>query len=107
MNPDIERLRPYPFERLRRLLANTTPPGDRAVISLSIGEPRHAPPRFIVEALREQADKLGSYPTTPGIAELRAAMAGALARRYGLDGDALDPERQILPVNGTKEGVFS
>ncbi len=107
MNPNIERLRPYPFERLRHLLADAAPPADRAPVSMSIGEPRHAPPRFIVEALREQAGNLGSYPAAPGIAELRAAMAGALARRYGLAADALDPERQILPVNGTKEGLFS
>jgi N-succinyldiaminopimelate aminotransferase len=107
MNPNIERLRTYPFPRLHALLADTEPPAGGEAISMSIGEPRHAPPEFIVEALRSHAGELGSYPPANGIPELREAMVGALARRYDLGQDALDPTHQILPVNGTREGLFS
>lgn len=107
MNPNIERLRTYPFPRLRALLAETIPPADRKIISMSIGEPRHAPPEFIIGALRDHAGELGSYPPPNGLPELREAMAEALIRRYGLAEDAIDPGHQILPVNGTREGLFS
>ncbi|HEX5314045.1 MAG TPA: succinyldiaminopimelate transaminase [Gammaproteobacteria bacterium] len=107
MNPDIALLKPYPFERLGLLLAGITAPADRAPISLSIGEPRHAPPAFVVEALARHAGELGSYPTARGFPELRKAMGEALARRYRLGSAALDPDRQILPVSGTREGLFS
>ena len=107
MNPNIARLKPYPFERLTQLLEGVAPPADRQAISMSIGEPRHAPPGFIVEALLAHASELGAYPTARGLPELRAAMTQALARRYALGDNALDPDRQILPVNGTREGLFS
>ncbi|MGH8426472.1 MAG: succinyldiaminopimelate transaminase [Gammaproteobacteria bacterium] len=107
MNPDIRLLKPYPFERLATLLADATPPADRTPIALSIGEPRHAPPDFIVEALKRHAGELASYPTARGLPELRAAMADALMRRYRLAPGALDPDRQVLPVNGTREGLFA
>lgn len=108
MNPYISRLHPYPFERLSALLAGITPPDGKPPIPLSIGEPRHAPPPFIVEALaRHTPDGLARYPMARGLPELRAAMASALSRRYGLAADALDTERQVLPVSGTREGLFS
>lgn len=106
-NPDIERLKPYPFERLAALLAGVEPPPDRPSIFLSIGEPRHAPPSFIVEAVTRHANDLASYPTARGLPELRAAMADWLVRRNELALDAVDPERQVLPVCGTREGLFS
>ena len=108
MNPYISRLHPYPFERLSALLADVKPPAGKPPIPLSIGEPRHAPPAFIVEALaRHTPDGLARYPMARGLPELRTAMAGSLARRYGLGAGALDPERQVLPVSGTREGLFS
>jgi len=108
MNPYIARLHPYPFERLSTLLAAVEPAAGKPLISLSIGEPRHQPPAFIVEALaRHTPDGLARYPMARGLPELRVAMARALTQRYGLAADALDPERQVLPVTGTREGLFS
>ncbi|MGH8225527.1 MAG: succinyldiaminopimelate transaminase [Gammaproteobacteria bacterium] len=107
MNPNIARLKPYPFERLANLLAGVTPPTGKSAISMSIGEPRHAPPGFVAESLIAHAGELGAYPTARGFVELRTAMTQALTRRYVLGTNALDTERQILPVNGTREGLFS
>ncbi len=106
MNPNIRQLQRYPFERLRALLAGHVPPADRPLIPMSIGEPRHAPPGFVIEALHQHAGDLGSYPPSTGLPELRQAMAAALARRY--PGAAkIDPQNQILPVGGTREGLFA
>lgn len=107
MNPDIARLKPYPFERLAALLSPVDAPEAKPRIALSIGEPRHAPPSFIVDALADHAGDLASYPTARGLAELRKAMADCLARRYRLEAEAIDPERQVIPVCGTREGLFS
>jgi N-succinyldiaminopimelate aminotransferase len=105
MNPDLDRLQPYPFERLRRLLAGLAPPAGREPINLSIGEPKHPTPRFIAEALCGAVDGLARYPLTAGEPALRAAIAVWLARRFALP--ALDPERDVLPVNGTREALFA
>lgn len=108
MNPYIPRLHPYPFERLTQLLAGVSPEDGKSPISLSIGEPRHEPPAFIVEALaRHTPDGLARYPMARGLPELRTAMADALVKRYGLAAERLDPDRQILPLTGTREGLFS
>jgi len=107
MNPNIDRLKPYPFERLAALLDDAEPPPGKPVVSLSIGEPRHEPPALVVEALERHIGDLSSYPTARGIPELREAQASALARRYGLEAGRLDPERQVLPLTGTREGLFS
>lgn len=107
MNPNIDRLKRYPFERLAALLEEAEPPADRASIALSIGEPRHTPPAFIAETLIRHAHDLASYPMGRGLTELREAMARALTGRYGLSDGALDPDHQILPVSGTREGLFS
>ncbi len=105
MNPDLDRLQAYPFERLARLLEGATPPRDPAPILLSIGEPRHPTPAFITEALIEHLHGLAQYPLTRGSAELRRAIAEWLARREAIA--ALDPEAQVLPVNGTREALFA
>jgi N-succinyldiaminopimelate aminotransferase len=107
MNPRLQSLLPYPFERLRTLLAGASPPAGLPHISLSIGEPRHAPPPFILEAITNALSTIGSYPSTLGIPELRRAAAGALSRRYRLPAGALDPETMVLPVNGTREALFA
>lgn len=107
LNPRIGRLRPYPFERLARLVADLTPPADRPLLRLSIGEPEHPPPARLVERLREGAGRLGQYPTARGETELRAACAAWATRRFALDAYPLDPERHVLPVCGTREGLFS
>ncbi|QIK38342.1 succinyldiaminopimelate transaminase [Caldichromatium japonicum] len=110
MNPELSRLLPYPFERLRSLLHGIAPPADRAPIALQIGEPKHPTPSLIVEALTAHLDGLAVYPLTQGLAGLRQAIAEWIERRFRpQDGRALDidPERQVLPVNGTREALFA
>jgi N-succinyldiaminopimelate aminotransferase len=104
VNGRLELLAAYPFERLARLKAGVTPPAKLPHIAMSIGEPRHAPPAFVLEALRENLGKLDSYPATAGLAETRAACAAWLGRRFGA---RVDPETMVLPVNGTREALFS
>jgi len=104
MNPLLSRLQPYPFERLRQLHADVTPNPAYKAISLGIGEPRHATPQLIKDALTASLSGLASYPGTLGEPKLRQAMADWIARRYDLK---LDPSTQILPVNGSREALFS
>ena len=107
MNPRLERLHAYPFERLARLTAGVTPPGRLEPIAMSIGEPRHAPPPMVLEALRANAHRLDTYPSTAGLPELRAACAAWLERRNGLPAGRIDPDTMVLPVNGTREALFA
>jgi N-succinyldiaminopimelate aminotransferase len=107
MNPNLARLQAYPFERLRALLADGAAPAGLDSISLSIGEPRHEPPAFVLAALARHLHQLDSYPATRGLPALRAAMAGALQRRSLPGGARLDPESMVLPVNGTREALFA
>jgi N-succinyldiaminopimelate aminotransferase len=107
MNPELDRLHPYPFERLATLKAGISPPEDLAHIAMSIGEPQHPPPAFVVERLTERLDGLAAYPMAPGLPELRQAMAGWLGRRFNLPPGMIDPERHILPLSGTREGLFA
>lgn len=106
MNPDLDKLQPYPFEKLNALKAAVTPV-DKPHIALSIGEPRHQPPGIVVEALVSHLHGLANYPQTRGRAELRQAIAGWLSRRFSLPGGSLDPERHTLPVAGTREALFA
>src|SRR5512134_298193 len=105
MNPDLDRLQPYPFERLRKLFIGVTPPADLAPINLSIGEPRHPTPPFILEAYARALPGLAKYPLTSGVPELREAIAAWAKRRFHLT--ALDPATQVLPVSGSREALFS
>jgi len=107
MDPNLQYLHPYPFEKLAQLIHGITPPHDKAPISLSIGEPTHPTPHFIQETLLAHIQGLGMYPTTKGILELRMAIAGWLSRRFQIPLDALDADTQILPVSGTREALFS
>ncbi|MDR2851967.1 MAG: succinyldiaminopimelate transaminase [Burkholderiaceae bacterium] len=104
MNPLLAKLQPYPFARLRQLFDGVTPSPAHRPISLGIGEPKHATPAFIKEALCAGLDALSVYPATAGTLKLRGAFTGWLQRRYGL---ALDPATQVLPVNGTREALFA
>lgn len=106
MNPDLDRLRPYPFERLTALLAGVEPP-DTPLVDLAIGEPKHATPAFILEAVARSLPEFARYPMTRGNAGLRTAISAWLARRFGLPAEAVDPERHVLPVNGTREALFA
>lgn len=105
MNPLLEKLQPYPFEKLRALLAGVTPNPGLAPINLSIGEPKHPTPALVKAALAGALDGLAVYPLTAGLPQLREAIAAWLARRYGIP--APDPETQVLPVNGTREALFA
>jgi N-succinyldiaminopimelate aminotransferase len=108
MNPLLRDLQPYPFERLRQLFAGITPNPVYRPISLGIGEPKHATPVFILDALdaagRASPSGLASYPATAGEPKLRQSFTGWLQRRYGLK---LDAATQTLPVNGTREALFA
>ena len=107
MNPDLDKLQPYPFERLNTLKAGKTPPA-KPHIALSIGEPKHATPQLIAAALQQHLDTgLASYPLTRGVPALRESICGWLTRRFDLPGESLDPERHVLPVNGTREALFA
>jgi N-succinyldiaminopimelate aminotransferase len=104
VNPLLSHLQPYPFERLRVLFSGVTPPA-LPPVRLSIGEPQHATPSLIRDALVAHLDGLAVYPTTAGLEALRASIANWFCRRYSLPG--LDPATQVLPVNGTREALFA
>lgn len=107
MNPNIEKLKPYPFEQLKELKAGITPETEKHPIALSIGEPKHTPPQFIYDELTAQQAKIGTYPPTNGLPELRNSIANWLINRFQLNESSIDPEYNILPVSGTREALFS
>ena len=104
MNPLLGKLHLYPFERLRALTAGIQGNPAYRPISLGLGEPRHATPELIKQALVAGMDGLAVYPPTAGEPSLREAFAGWVKRRYGL---ALDPATQVLPVGGSREALFA
>ena len=105
MNPNLQRLEAYPFAKLQKLFSDLTPPSDKSSIALSIGEPRHDSPLFVLKTIEENLHRLANYPTTAGLPALRDAIATWLQRRYALP--SVDPESQVLPVNGTREALFA
>ena len=107
MNHALTQLQPYPFEKLRALLAGAQPPADKRPIALSIGEPKHKSPDFVAQALASNLDQLAVYPTTLGIPALREAIAAWCERRFGVPSGWLDAARHVLPVNGTREALFA
>jgi N-succinyldiaminopimelate aminotransferase len=107
VNPRLNLLHAYPFERLARLKSGATPPAGLPHISMSIGEPQHTPPPFVLDTLRENMHRLGSYPATAGLPEFRASAASWLQRRFELPLGSVNPETMVLPVNGTREALFA
>ena len=105
MNHNLTTLHPYPFAKMATLLADSTPAHNYSEIKLGIGEPKHEPPAFVLDVLRENLDKIGQYPTTNGIFELRQTIAHWLEKRFFLN--HLSPHSQVLPVMGTREAIFS
>jgi N-succinyldiaminopimelate aminotransferase len=105
MNPDLARLQPYPFQKLAKLFEGVVPPAGLAPVNLSIGEPKHATPPFIKDALAANLGGLAGYPATLGGAPLRESIADWIARRYGIPRP--DPATQVLPVNGSREALFA
>ncbi len=104
MNPRLNQLQPYPFQRLRELFAGVTAQPDLKAVNLSIGEPKHATPQFIKDALTDNLQGLASYPVTQGSDDLRGAISDWCGRRYGVE---LDAGTQVLPVIGSREALFA
>ena len=105
MNPRLNLLHPYPFEKLRALLDGVEQKSRKEPINLSIGEPRHPTPGLVLDALSAGAAGLANYPMTAGSLALREAIAAWLGRRHALR--ALDPVTQVLPVLGSREALFA
>ena len=104
MNPLLAKLHPYPFERLRSLTRDVVPNPAFTAISLGMGEPQHAAPQAVRQALIDNLHGLSRYPATAGEPALREAIAAWVLRRYGV---TIDPARQVLPVNGSREALFA
>lgn len=107
MNPNLDRLHPYPFEKLAKLKADVETPEHLRPISLGIGEPKHPSPEFVKQVIANNLDKLANYPTTKGTDELRNAISRWATDRFKLSPGSLSPADNIVPVNGTREGIFS
>jgi len=105
VNPDLDRLQTYPFQKLAALLEGTAPNPALKPISLHIGEPNHPTPEFIKKTLTDSLDGLAHYPPTLGAEGLRIAIADWLKLRYGLG--RIDPSSEIIPVNGSREALFA
>ena len=105
MNPYLDKLQSYPFEKLRDLFAQDTPPAGLKEIKLHIGEPQHPTPQLVKDALTQNLGGLASYPTTNGSDDLRQAIADWIVRRYGIP--APNATTQVLPVNGSREALFA
>ena len=106
MNPELALLQPYPFEKIRALLDGITP-ADKPHIALSVGEPKHAAPQFVLDAIVDQLRGVENYPSTRGSDELRNSIANWLTNRFSLDNADKLAASQILPVNGTREALFA
>lgn len=107
MNPLLDFLKPYPFERLAELKKSIHPNAQLKHIPLSIGEPKNKPADFVFEALQKHTDGIAQYPNVRGLPELRQTLSNWIEKRYKLNNGQIDPETQILPVNGTREALFS
>ncbi len=107
MNPGLEKLHPYPFEKLEQLKQETSVITDANHIDLSIGEPKHTTPELILNELQKQLPRAASYPTTRGTDALRQAIADWLIKRFKLPDSSMAADRNILPVNGTREALFA
>ena len=107
MNPHLSQLQPYPFEKIRKLLEHVAPPPGSTSISFAMGEPKHPAPSFVLDVLNRNLAKLALYPTTKGSDALRESICRWLSQRFGLAPALLNPGRHVLPVNGTREALFS
>ncbi len=105
MNPDLNKLQPYPFEKLTKLKAAVSPNTELPHIALSIGEPKHPAPDFVQQAMTYNMKRLENYPTTKGLPELNQTIADWLQRRFSLE--TIDAVSQVIPVNGTREAIFA
>ena len=107
MNPLLDLLQPYPFQKLAALFKGVQANPAYQPVSLHIGEPKHKTPQFICDALNANLNGLANYPTTVGSDALRSSIANWIQRRYNLPAKAIDPKTQVVPVNGSREALFS
>jgi len=107
MNPELDKLHPYPFEKLATLKKGITPNPALEHIALSIGEPKHAAPELVMQELQQQLNGVSAYPLTKGIPELRQAIADWLTQRFNLPANSLHIDEHVIPVNGTREALFA
>jgi N-succinyldiaminopimelate aminotransferase len=107
MNPDLNKLQAYPFEKLAALKAQVTPDFSLPPIAWSIGEPKHAPPAFVLQTLIDSLSGVSQYPATKGLFELRDAICRWAQWRFHLPEGALNPDQHVLPVNGSREALFA
>lgn len=107
MNPGLNKLHPYPFEKLAKLTKGIERNPQLSPISLGIGEPKHATPSFITNAIKDNLHTAANYPITKGMPELRETIAYWLSQRFNLLESAIDPNNNVLPVNGTREALFA
>ena len=105
MNQNLDLLQPYPFQKLKKLLADTSRSASFKPVDLHIGEPKHSTPDFIRQTMIQHLDGLASYPTTQGSLTLRQSIANWLMQRYHLP--VINPETEVIPVNGSREALFS
>ncbi|MDB5393032.1 MAG: aspartate aminotransferase [Rhodospirillales bacterium] len=106
LNARLSGMTDYPFTRLAGLLGKVPPYAGRPPLNLAVGEPQSPPPHIIADTLARHAADWGRYPPICGTPDFRAAVAGWLSRRYNLPAGAIDPDRSILPVQGTREALF-
>lgn len=106
LNPRFAALGGYPFARLRALLDGLAPPSGLATVDMTIGEPRRPFSPLVGEILAARGADFGRYPPVRGSLALRSAACAWLTRRYGLPDGLLDPERHVIALNGTREGLF-
>ena len=105
MNPLLEQLQPYPFQKFSKILSEIEPSSNHNQIRLSIGEPQHKTPEIILEALQKHSKQVAQYPTTQGSFELRSTIKDWVENRFGIDN--INPNTEVLPVNGTREALFA
>ena len=105
LNPNIDLLHPYPFEKLRALVAGITPNPALPPLSLGIGEPQHNPPKVATDALVEHLNLVAKYPATLGLPQFRETLGAWLTRRFDLTD--FDPNQHVIPVTGTREALFA
>ena len=107
MNSKLKNLKPYPFERLNHLIGKVVPPSQLKSINFSVGEPKHSPPKFVMDVLKDSLSAMSYYPKIHGSENLRVSIKNWLAKRYTLDPESLDILNNIAVVSGTREGIFS
>ena len=107
MNHYLDCLEPYPFEKLANLKHGIVPPANCSPITMALGEPQHPSPEFITKAINENRAGYSKYPLIKGSLELRQAIVSWLQNRFQIKPNWLDPDKHVLPINGSREALFA